>query len=135
VGPHAPQEDVGSLDSDGTVTAPDAQEGTVLPQALRKLGEQPSHTTGRAEDPRATLTRRGTARRKIDALVTAQAPQGKVALRSERAQQRAAQNPAVGQPDMAHGRRQAQLLRQGPHQRRNRPSFDIEQGPPKTLAH
>jgi hypothetical protein len=49
VGPHATQEDVGSTDRDRTGTAPDAQEGTVL-QVLRKLGEQPIHTTGGAED-------------------------------------------------------------------------------------
>src|SRR5262249_7716437 len=129
VGPYAPQEDVGRIDSDEPVTAPDAQEGTLLPQALRELGEQPIHPTGRAEDPRAPLTRRAMAGHKIDALVTAQAPQGKKALPAEGAQQWAAQNPAVGQPDMAHGRRQAQLLGQGPHQRGNRPPFDIEQGP------
>src|ERR1700751_3330376 len=97
VGPHATQEDVGSIDRDRTGTAPDAQAGTALSQVLGKLGEQPIHPTGRAEDTGATLTRRATTRRKIDALVTAQAPQGKVALRSERAQQRAAQNPAVSQ--------------------------------------
>jgi len=61
VGPHATQEDVGSIDRDRTGTAPDAQQGTVLPQALRELSEQPIHTTGRAEDTRATLTRRATA--------------------------------------------------------------------------
>src|SRR5262245_58437899 len=43
--------------------------------------------------------------------------------------QRAAENAAVGQPEVAHGRRQAQLLSQRADQGRNRAAFDIEQGP------
>ena len=105
---------------------PHLQDYVVPPQSLREAGEPLIHATGGTKHAGAA---RAAARGKVDAVVTAQPPQGKVFLSSQRRQQRTAPNPAVDQPDVAHGRGQAQVLGQNPNQRRDRAPFDIEQGP------
>jgi hypothetical protein len=49
VGPDATQENVGVTDRDSMFTAPHAQDGLVLPQALRKASKQLIHAAGGAE--------------------------------------------------------------------------------------
>src|SRR5713101_1359580 len=89
MGPHATQEDFDLTDRDDALAAPHAQDRLLLTQALGEAREQLIEATGLTKQTGTTLARRATVRRKVDALVTAQAPQGKVPLPAERTQQRA----------------------------------------------
>jgi hypothetical protein len=125
-GPDAAQEDGSLPDHDGAVTTPYAPGGLVLTQALRKASEPLLDPAGLATQTRPPRAQRAPARRKGDARVTAPAPQGKLLLGTERAQPRATQNPAVGQPEVPDARRQAQRLGQGTDRGRDRAPFDVE---------
>jgi len=129
VRPDAAQEDYRLPDHDGALPAPHPQDRLVTPQARREAGEQLIDAAGLTKYPGATLASRATTGREVDSLVTAQPPQGKVFLSFQGPQQRAAEDTAVGQPDVAHGRGQAQVLGQSADQGGKRAAFDIEQGP------
>ena len=121
--PDTTQEDEGSPDVDGPLTATHSQDGLLLAQAVRKAREHLIDPRGRAEHARAARAGRATQWGERDALITAQATQRKVAVGPKRAHPRTTPNAAVRPARRDARSRQAHLLRQSADQRRKRAAF------------